>query len=179
MIVLSSLIPGLVGGLLATLLVVALKNFWVKVVEPWYEEKVYQDAHIEGRWKSQYTLDGSVREGTIELKRKAHAVSGTITLLTGPNKGKSFQFQGAFRNLIMTASYASTDKNALDRGTLTLMLVGNGRRLDGFMVAVHSVKLALHDFLKSVTHWEWTMLSGSGKTFGKGGSVLIGWWSWS
>ena len=55
-----------------------------------------------------------------------------MVTLNGANTGNVYNFKGLFKNLILTASYTSNAKGALDRGTITLMLVNNGSTLKGY-----------------------------------------------
>lgn len=61
---------GIISGLLATFIVVVIQKLWVSAIEPWYEERIYKDAHIEGVWEGIYPeLD--LKE-IITLKRNSH-----------------------------------------------------------------------------------------------------------
>ena len=131
---LADLSVGVIGGLVATFLALAITKLWKSIIEPWYEERVYKDAHIEGRWYSVESYSGPVNESeefVWEIQRIGHKVLGSAVCIQGRESGKSFQIEGLFRNLILTAAYSSTDTSALDRGALTLMLVDNGRCLRG------------------------------------------------
>jgi hypothetical protein len=44
----NSLLIGTLGGLVATFLTVVLRRYWINIIIPWYEERVYKDAKIEG-----------------------------------------------------------------------------------------------------------------------------------
>lgn len=43
-----------------------------------------------------------------------------------PDAGKIYDVEGTFRNLLLTLTYASADRSALDRGAFVLQLNGNG-----------------------------------------------------
>jgi hypothetical protein len=125
----TSTVAGVVGGLIATGMWAVLRQFYLKVVDPWYEETVYKDAHVEGRWKARYTIDGVSREVVGDIRRVGHAIKGMATEIVGPHPGRNYAFTGTFRNLILTASYVSVDKHTLERGAMTLMLIENGEKL--------------------------------------------------
>ncbi|WP_375605733.1 hypothetical protein [Flavobacterium davisii] len=67
-----------------------------------------------------------------ELKRKGHQINGRIIEIGGASDIHTYDLNGSFKNLILTASYESTSKSHIDRGALSLMLVENGRLLEGF-----------------------------------------------
>jgi len=48
--ILLTLLGGVVSGLVTTAIVVGLRLFWLKVINPWVEEKLYQDAEVKGTW---------------------------------------------------------------------------------------------------------------------------------
>jgi hypothetical protein len=129
----TSTFSGVIGGLIATFICVVIRLLWVRVIEPWHEERVYKDTHVEGRWRSTCTLEQEVRECVWELKRNGHSVRGSIVELSGTHRGVTYAFRGELRNLILTGGYSSVATHALDRGTLTLIVVDNGMRLIGYM----------------------------------------------
>lgn len=126
-----ALLTGVIAGLVTTLIIVVIRQFWQKVVSPWFEEQVYKDAHIEGRWYARSDIEGAYRDEVWELKRTGHRVSGTLTCITKVEQGKTYSFDGTFRNLILTGTYVANDTTALDRGSISLMLMANGEKLLG------------------------------------------------
>ena len=119
---------GIVSGLVTALIVLGIRNFYIKVVLPWYEDRIYKDAKIEGMWKGEISSAG---DEVVSLRRVGHRINGNITVTSGPDKGEVYVFYGEFRNLILTLDYQSTREGSLDRGTYTLMLTENGRKLSG------------------------------------------------
>ena len=67
-----------------------------------------------------------------ELKRNGHKIYGKIIEIGGASDIHTYDVQGTFKNLILTASYESTSDSHIDRGALSLMLRENGRLLEGF-----------------------------------------------
>jgi hypothetical protein len=129
---------GVISGLVTTLLVVVFRSIWLKIIDPWYENHVYKDVPIEGGWEckgafvvrnQQNPVDGTFKW---ELGRKGHHVTGTFVGIAGPDQGLAYTIEGVFKNLLLTASYSSKNPASLDRGTVSLMLVNNGRTLTGF-----------------------------------------------
>jgi hypothetical protein len=128
----ENLILGLVSGVIVAILVVAFRPFWYQVLIPWFEERVYKDAKIEGAWFSLYPTTEGNRQETITLKRQAHQVSGTIICTVGGlDEGERYHVSGSFRNMILALIYESEDRSKTDRGTITLKLVRNAWRLEG------------------------------------------------
>ena len=119
---------GIVSGLVTATLVLGIRNFYIKVVLPWYEDRIYKDAKIEGKWKGEIQDTGYE---VVTLKRTGHHIDGNIVIISGPNQSEVYEIKGEFRNLILTLDYWSTRDGSLDRGTYTLMLTENGRTLSG------------------------------------------------
>ncbi len=126
-----NMITGIVSGLLVTLLVVVFRAAWRQIVIPWFEERVYKDAHIEGNWFSLYPAPEDPRQETITLKRHGHAVTGVITCISGADKGEVYTVTGSFRNMILPLVYESSDTQKTDRGTITLKLLANAQKFEG------------------------------------------------
>ena len=67
-----------------------------------------------------------------ELKRNGHKITGKIIEIGGASDIHTYEVNGTFKNLILTASYESSSENHIDRGALSLMLIQNGNLLEGF-----------------------------------------------
>ena len=130
---------GLVSGLVVSFIVLVVGRFWRGIVEPWFEERVYKDLHIEGKWFSLYVETGDYRQETINLKRHGHSISGHMICKTGADDGEEYTLCGSFRNLLLPLTYESTDKEKSDRGTITLKSSHNGQRFVG-EVAMYETK---------------------------------------
>ncbi len=127
---LDNLTSGLISGLIVTFLVVVIRAFWIHIIIPWFEERVYKDVQIEGKWFSCYPTDPSRLE-VVSLKRHGHTVNGTIICTSGSDSGENYNVQGSFRNLILPLTYEADDRTKTDRGAITLRLVQNSQRLAG------------------------------------------------
>lgn len=123
---------GIIAGLVTSFIVITWQQLWINVIQPWYEERIYKDTKIEGRWEISYPHHGG-REFA-DLKRTGHHVTGVITAIDGPDKGKAYEFDGTFKNLILTGSYSALQQRSLDRGTISVMLKNNGERFEGHSV---------------------------------------------
>jgi len=126
-----ALLNGVIGGLIATTIALFFREVWIKIITPWYENRVYRDAHIEGTWKAKFSNDTYTDEERVEIYRVGHAVTGTITVTNGKNEGRTYNFIGSFRNLVLIATYHSKNESLLDRGTFCLLLTKNGNQLEG------------------------------------------------
>lgn len=158
----SPIIIGIITGLCATAIWLILLKIWDKIILPWYENVLYKDIEIAGKWGAScdmhYTYEEEDDEsGEIEdinvistnkyivtIKRAGHDVNGELIGFEGGDKGKAYKFNGVFRNLLLTANYEPESASSLDRGTISLMLINNGDLFKGVMAIYedvsHSVK---------------------------------------
>ncbi len=131
----NNLVSGVIAGLVATGCVVVFRAFWENILVPWFEERVYKDAKIEGTWYSVWPTDTHERQEVISLARRGHAVTGEVVCTHGPDEAERYDVAGSFRNLILALIYETGDRSKTDRGTITLKLFGNARRLAGKVAA--------------------------------------------
>lgn len=135
----DNFVAGLVSGLVVTVLVIIFRSIWLKIIVPWFEDRVYKDAHIEGTWFSLYPTLVELREEAITLQRRGHAVTGTMVCVAGGHdEGLQYKVRGSFRNMLLPLVYESKDKAKTDRGSLTLRLVRNANRMEGKIALYHS-----------------------------------------
>lgn len=142
-----SLVAGVVSGVIASLIVFAFRVYWLKILQPWYENRLYQGAVIEGDWTTTIDFpDGTTNTHRITLRRVGYTVSGVANCVSGYSEGQTYEFAGTFKNLLLTGTYQVTNSRSLERGTFTLMLVQGGARLQGYLSyydnLVHSVRSA-------------------------------------
>ena len=112
-----------------------------------YDEKTGKEEKVEAEIiydKKDLKSNHSTKEKTIisisakpivvraELKRNGHKITGKIIEIGGASDIHTYEVNGTFKNLILTASYESSSENHIDRGALSLMLINNGNLLEGF-----------------------------------------------
>lgn len=127
----NGIVIGVISGVIVVIFTWLLRTLWIHVVEPWYEDRVYKDAAVEGAWVIS-SDDCSDRKERIELFRKGHSVWGDIICTGGPDEGSVYAFEGVFRNTILTGTYKAKNPGLLDRGTYTLLLTRNGMEFEGY-----------------------------------------------
>lgn len=68
----------------------------------------------------------------VDIKRVGHKISGKMIEIGGASQVHSYLIAGSFKNLILSGCYETTNKDNIDRGALSLMLIDNGKKLEGF-----------------------------------------------
>lgn len=136
------MLVGVISGLVATGIfsfsVFVASVAWRKIIEPWWENKLYQDARIDGEWVT--TLEAKSTEDDVEVvtvTQVGHNIIGDIACTQGPDEGKRYKFKGTFRNQILTGHYWNTKKTSIDSGSFSLRLENDGSRLKGFTSYYH------------------------------------------
>ena len=147
----SSLLAGVVSGLFVSIAVLFFREYWLKVLQPWYENRLYQDAKIEGSWVTKIDFpDDTTNTHRINLERIGYSVSGSVVCISGYSEGQTYEFSGTFKNLLLTADYQVTNGRSLERGTFTLMLIEGGSRLRGYLTYYDSVP---HSVMAAPCEW--------------------------
>jgi hypothetical protein len=68
----------------------------------------------------------------VEMHRIGHKIRGRIIEVGGASKVHTYTINGSFKNLILSSSYETCNKDHIDRGALSLMLKNNGKTFEGF-----------------------------------------------
>jgi hypothetical protein len=154
----SSLLAGVVSGVVVSLIVFACRVHWLRVLQPWYENRLYKGAKIEGLWSTTINFPDNVTNTLrIELQRIGYSVHGSVICVSGYSEGETYEFSGTFNDLILTGSYQVRGRG-LERGTFTLMMVGGGLRLKGYLAYYDNDQHSVNG-----VQCEWVLESGSGK----------------
>lgn len=133
----GSLVIGVVSGIVATFLVVVFRSIWKNILVPWYDERLYQGPKIEGVWLADIKFSDPHREPSkhrLRLKRAGYKVTGRTVCYEGYSEGNSYDLNGAFKNLILTCSYQIDHPRQIERGSMVLMLVNDGKVLKGHLL---------------------------------------------
>ena len=128
---------GIIGGIGATALIFVITKLWKEVFVPWYENLIYKDISINGKWEGALKIDTDKYQEKIIIKQSAFQVNGTITEVNGTKPGKIFTFNGIIKNLNLVCTYESQDKTSLDRGCFSLRLENDGNCLKGYSLFYH------------------------------------------
>jgi len=131
----GAIVWGIVAGILTAVTLFVIRELWLTIFTPWYEERLYRGAKIEGFWRSTTNyLDGGSNEMVYQFQRKGHRIWGDISCIEGIDKGRKWNLEGQFKDLILTFHYESAHPRVLDKGSASLMLTHNGEKLEGHLV---------------------------------------------
>jgi len=124
---------GIISSLIFTFIVFVISLLWRKAILPTWENMLYKDIRLDGKWDSIFIGDSKNEDKEIvTLNQVGHRVSGEIFCVKGPDEGRKYKFEGTFKNQILIACYWTTEKRRLDSGSFTLHLKDNGKKLQGY-----------------------------------------------
>lgn len=137
----TAFILSIISGLVATASWLLISVCFNGLFLPWFRSQRYQGVLIEGEWFGTYpgyneSQVGKVRGEMphlckITLKQTATQIRGEIVECVGPDRGKRYDVEGDFRDLILTLKYRKSNMSRIDRGTIALCLRENGEVLKG------------------------------------------------
>jgi hypothetical protein len=141
----SSVVAGLVSASILGIVLWLIRAIWKGKIEPWWENKLYSDARVDGAWETKLVRaeDSEDYQEEVSIVQTGHSIKGTLYCTIGVDKGRSYEFDGVIRNTILSAYYWNSDKTAIDSGSFTLRLEDNGDRLAGHTVYYYDIDHSL------------------------------------
>lgn len=127
---------GVVGGITTSVMLFVFGVLWNQRIVPWFEERIYKGARIEGDWCGEIEYDDGNREKFgFAILRQSYRVFGTMKNLEDL---REYTIQGEFKNNLLTLVYSSKVDWQIDRGCFTLVLTKNGREMHGHAAYYYS-----------------------------------------
>lgn len=122
---------GVISGILAYVFLIIIVKYYHSSFFPMLVKWVSGGVKIEGKWETRFerTDINEVFKESVTIKQNGHRVRGHIYLIGEANY--EYEFEGEFKDLILTAIYWRKKENSRDRGTFTLELIKDGV-LEGF-----------------------------------------------
>lgn len=129
----EGLFSGVVSGIIAAGICLLIQRFWKSNVIPWFEDRIYSELSLTGRWRASWKIDEPYSAGLdeITLEQSGHRVSGTIECVRGYDRTAIYKFDGTLKNNVLIATYSDQDKTILGRGSMTLTITKHGQGLQG------------------------------------------------
>ncbi|HAT8558509.1 TPA: hypothetical protein I7221_21325 [Vibrio vulnificus] len=133
----ESIIFGVLSGVLTAMFIFIVKEFWLKVLLPWYQDFKYQGADISGSWFAEYEFnEPDVTKSTysVVLVQNAHKVEGSMQFTFVSENRKfnvEYKLEGQYWEGYLNLSCRSKDKKMYSHGSMFLKLINNGSGLLG------------------------------------------------
>lgn len=133
----ESIILGVISGVLTATFIFLVKEFWSKILLPWYQGFRYQGADISGSWFAEYKDDSgehSKSTYSVVLKQSAHKVVGSMQFTFVSDNRKfniDFTLSGEYWEGYLNLTCRSKDRKVYSHGCMFLKLINNGSGLLG------------------------------------------------
>lgn len=113
----------------------AEKNIDAQLILPDDEEKEKGNKDAKKTSKLTFKISATPTRVRLDLSRVGHRISGRLTELGGASDVHTYNLEGEFRNLIAAGCYDNDNTSSLDRGSYSMMLIENGKKLEGYFSA--------------------------------------------
>jgi len=143
----GSIVAGIIGGLISSLIVWAFYHFATDTVLPWYQTRVYRGVLLAGLWTGNRADGGHIFGFSLSLTQRGHIISGTFTANDQRSGGEVtetvFHLTGSIRDSVLLLTYAPSTPERYGSGAFLLRVFNGGKQLQGGMVyfQTHSGKI--------------------------------------
>jgi hypothetical protein len=133
----SSIILGVVSGLLASFLIYLGARLFDKVLLPWYRELIYRGIDISGQWQTKTMHpSGNIEDSVMHVTQKAEKLSCVVTIAkklasSDDVQIKTYQFTGELRERFVALVGRNIDRRSLGTNVTLLEIVGDGKTMKG------------------------------------------------
>lgn len=132
----SSLIIGVIAGILTSALLFILVQLFNKVVLPWYRDIVYKGINIEGMWQEVINFEGGVIQTyNVVLEQKADKIKGKIVQVKSKEgqvlSSENMIIDGRLKDRFLCAKIEFVNKARLGIASILLEVVGDGSSMKG------------------------------------------------
>ena len=121
----------ILGNVAAAAILLLIQLLYRVVLKPIWRSVRYPGAKISGKWEITYPGDDRFAE-IATIRQSGSKLSGTIEVVSGPDKGRSYRLDGEFLNRILTAVYVSRNSRRVDSGSFTMVHGKGGKAFEGF-----------------------------------------------
>lgn len=130
---LYSLLVGIISSIFATALLVAVAELTRRILLPWYADKIYRGARVEGQWHvssvEAKSMSGAPISMDLQLKQRGDVVTGTYSHRSSDGEITSYEFSGQIRDRYLAAKIVPASEHQVDMGALLLYLGHADRHL--------------------------------------------------
>lgn len=116
-----SIVSGLIGGLLSSIIVLLGALWWRKIFVPWLEDRLYKGIRIDGAWKTVMIIGETESFEQATLKQFAHRIKGTIHYPKDAfGHSHTYSVEGEFRDRTLTLIQHEVGHSHQDLGAIVL-----------------------------------------------------------
>lgn len=139
----TSIIPGVIAGIITSVVIFCISKFIKKIAIPWYQSFVYDGYNVDGDWRITWTEPTLRRNITFNLKQSGPRVYGkSVHILKNPKLDgdyrKEYSLKGEIRNGYLCLLCKHTDRKRLGFSTVMLRIINDGQKMEGWIAAYNS-----------------------------------------
>jgi len=131
----STIILGVVSGILTSAFLFILVQLFQRIVLPWYQALVYRGIDVSGRWISESAISAEVTQTvSADVRQNAHKLRGTVSVSKIRSSGTelvSLQVVGEIRDRLISLKVYSNDRKRFALSSLLLEVYGAGNVMRG------------------------------------------------
>ena len=142
-----SLLIGISGSLIATLIFIGVSEFIRKGFLPWYADKVYRGVRIDGTWIMDTDRSKDEIQVSLTLRQHGEDISGNVVVEVEDSK-MAFELIGRIQNMYFAAAAYPVSKRHIDPMTFLLhidFLKGSLRMQGGMCLAKQAGDVKAYD----------------------------------
>ena len=135
----TTIVLGVVSGILTATFLYVLSRFFTVVLIPWYQRFKYEGVDLQGTWAGKVIDDAEIKfPFQLILDQNAHELTGTATLdkstAMDGDTSTTYSLSGNVWEGYVTFNYKSVDRTRLSFATSLLRVVRGGRKLEGYFI---------------------------------------------
>ena len=138
----TSIIIGIIAGIITTLILELSRRIFFKIVIPWYQALVYKGIDISGEWVANIIIQKKGEKIALKRKlfmsidQKGHKITGDFTIQNileneSINSVSSYKLSGKISDNYVCLNYARKSQKKIGLGNLLFKVTGLGDRLVG------------------------------------------------
>ena len=115
------IIGGLLGGVLASIIVLVFALWWQRMFIPWIENRLYKGPRIDGTWQSIIIRDEGEFNEQAELQQFGYRIKGTQVYPKDRfGRSHTYSMEGEFRDRTLALVFHETGLSEVDSGAYVL-----------------------------------------------------------
>jgi hypothetical protein len=128
-----ALLIGIFSSLFATAIFVSMSELVRRVVIPWYADKIYRGARIDGRWEAEqvkeYTSKDKPLEMYMDLVQRGDTIHGTYSHKVANGEIDIYNLSGLIRDRYFLATAVPSSNRQLDGIAMILYMDNKQNKL--------------------------------------------------
>jgi hypothetical protein len=132
----STIIYGVVAGIITSFIIFLLIQIFNKIIIPWYKNTIYSGLNIEDIWLETHDVEMAEQISEFIIKQKAQVLEGLMTTVkkhknSGETEIKTFKIKGSFYDGHVVLEAKNINKKYRGHVLYLLKITNGGASLSG------------------------------------------------